>query len=66
MARQLTKASFGAPSAEATVTIETEEKVTALREANFRYKTKRRDIEDKFGAALAALREAYLSEVMSC
>jgi hypothetical protein len=36
-------------------TIESEEMVAALREAIFRYETKRQDLEDKFGAALAAL-----------
>jgi hypothetical protein len=36
----------------------------SLREANFKYEAKRRDLEDKFGVALASLREQYLAEVL--
>jgi len=36
----------------------------ALREANLKYEAKRRDLEDKFGAALVSLREQYLAEVL--
>jgi hypothetical protein len=64
MAKSLTRPAFGAPSAEVLASIEAESTVQALREANFKYETKRRDLEDKFGAALASLREQYLAEVL--
>ena len=65
MAKQLTRPSFGAPSPDVLAAIEAEGTVQALREANFKYEAKRRDLEDKFGAALASLREQYLAEVLS-
>jgi hypothetical protein len=64
MARTLTKQVFGQPSAEVLASIEAESTVQALREANFKYEAKRRDLEDKFGVALASLREQYLAEVL--
>jgi hypothetical protein len=64
MAKQLIKQTFGQPSAEVLASIEAESTVQALREANFKYEAKRRDLEDKFGAALGALREQYLAEVL--
>jgi len=64
MARQLTKASFSALAPETLAAIEAESTVQALREANFKYEAKRHDLEDKFGAALAQLREQYLAKVL--
>jgi hypothetical protein len=62
--KSLTTPVFGIPSAEVLASIEAESTVQALREANFKYEAKRRDLEDKFGGALAALREQYLAEVL--
>jgi hypothetical protein len=64
MAKQLVKQVFGHPSAEVLASIKAESTVQALREANFKYEAKRRDLEDKFGAALGALREQYLAQVL--
>ena len=52
MARQLTEPTFGVPSADVLASIEAETTVQALREANFKYEAKRRDLEDKFGARI--------------
>jgi hypothetical protein len=64
MAKQLSRPTFGVPSADLLASIEAESAVQALREANFKYEVTRRDLEDKFGGALAALREQYLAEVL--
>ncbi len=61
--KSITKSTFGMPSPETVAKIEAEGTVAALREANFKYEMKRRDLEDKFGAAMSALREEYLREV---
>jgi len=57
MARQLTKAAFGVPAPETMAAIEAESTVQALREANFKYETKRRpggQIRRRARPALAA------------
>jgi hypothetical protein len=65
MARQLTKQGFAAPSAGVVEAIDAEDKLNQLRQANFEYETKRRDLEQKFEAALSQLREGYLSQVLA-
>jgi hypothetical protein len=63
MARALTKSIFGVPDTEMLRAIEDEQKATALRQAAFEFDAKRRDLETKFEAALAALRGQYLAAV---
>ena len=65
MAKQLTKQVFGQPSADVLASIEDGSTMQALREANFKYEARRRDLEDKFGASLSQLREQYLAEVLA-
>jgi hypothetical protein len=43
--------------------IDDEERAVALRQAAFEFDAKRRDLETKFEAALAALRSQYLTAV---
>jgi hypothetical protein len=63
MAKQLTKTILSAPSPETMDAIHGEERAAALRQAGFEFDAKRRDLETKFEAALAALRSQYLTAV---
>jgi hypothetical protein len=65
MAKLPTKTSFSAPSPGVAEAIDAEDKLNQLRQANFEYETKRRDLESKFEAALSTLREQYLAQVLA-
>jgi hypothetical protein len=53
----------GTPSAQVVSDIAAEEKIAAVRAAHYSYEKKRADLQQKFEAALSALRDEYLAEV---
>jgi len=55
MGKQLTKPSFGVPSAEVTGMIDTSDKVQALRAAGYRYETRLSELEWQFEAKASEL-----------
>ncbi len=65
MAKSLTKAVFGVPSAEVIGRIGTSDQVTALHAAHYRYGAQIADLERQFEAKASELRESYLAEVIA-
>jgi hypothetical protein len=65
MAKQLTKPTFGLPSAATVERISTADQVHRLHSSHFRYTALMTELETQFEAKAAELRESYIEEVLN-
>jgi hypothetical protein len=63
MTRQLSKQSFGMPSAETASRIDDSDAANAACAAHFRFNTRMRELEAQFEAKACELRAAFLAEL---
>jgi hypothetical protein len=63
MARQLSKQTFGIPSADVLANIEASDKCAQLQAASYGFQAKLADLERQFEEKASDLRLAYLAEV---